>query len=355
MSNESDLKVPAQGPSEPEINPDGSEREARIPEGARKRHWVFTFFPEDQSRLSAASFYESAKDWLRYLVVGHEICPDTGRYHWQGHMFLFRETSRKGLATKVFKALKKHARLAVSVAWRKSVEYCKKGGDSEEFGDPPRQGARSDVDGMVRDVREGHLTPDDVALLDPEMYRQYHRSFEIAAIRYNLSRKRDWVPEVIFVTGPTGTGKTRFVWSEEEDHDDLFVYPYEQSGWCDLYTGQEAILFDDFRGQVSFTEMLRICDRYPYSLKRRGKPPFPLLAKRIYITSSLDIDNIYRDDRAKGESLLQLKRRITRLIRLDVADNPSDEICGQLLEDVTHPWKEEVNRKRQREEIDLTE
>lgn len=327
---------------------DKTERQPSNNEGGRHRHFCFTYFPDGTDNLSSRDFYNNNKTWIRYLITGHEICPETHKYHWQGHLTTFNAVTQSGVIKKLKEALKKHCHVSVSVAPDASVKYCSKEGVYEEWGTKPNQGARSDVNSVVQSILDGLLTPTQVAITNPELFRQYHRSFEIAHIERSAKQKRTWQPEVIFITGPTGTGKTRYVHEEESKNEDqLYIYPYDNNGWWDTYTGQEAILFDDFRGQIPFTDLLRICDRYPYSLKRRSKPPFPILAKRIYITASVPIDDLYRDERFKGESLNQLKRRITLLVKTDYPDEPDPEgiQCGKV-EFIKQPYKDEILNNR---------
>lgn len=89
--------------------------------------------------------------------------------------------------------------------------------------------------------------------------------------------------------GDPGTGKTRAVYDAEGT---TKVYNKIGGKFFDGYNPKthEAIVFDDYVGDrsnnVNFTELLKILDRYPFSVELKGCSTY-IRAKRIYITSNL--------------------------------------------------------------------
>lgn len=267
--------------------------------GQKARQWCVTFYEKPK-------FDET---WMKYLLIGEEICPTTGRIHWQGHVSSINPLTLANAKKKV-----SPWHVEASVAPMASIKYCKEDGKWEEFGIPPNQGARSDITELVKRIRDREITVDEVVMDDPEMFHKYGRTLQAASEIGNRQKRRCWAPEVYWIWGPTGTGKTRFAWEKEPN---LWAYPYENNQWWDTYQGQEAILFDDFRGQVQLNMMLRICDRYAMDVPQRGKAPYPLLAKRIYITSCKPPQECYSVETSSGDNVSQLLRRITKLIVMD--------------------------------------
>ena len=49
--------------------------------------------------------------------------------------------------------------------------------------------------------------------------------------------------------------------------------------WWDNYEGQETIVFNDFRGGLPFSDLLQLCDKYSYYVKRRNRDPYPVSSK----------------------------------------------------------------------------
>jgi len=109
--------------------------------------------------------------------------------------------------------------------------------------------------------------------------------------------------------GPTGVGKSHTVYDgfTPKTH---YVWKND-NGWQDGYAGQETVIINDFRGEgLPYNELLQLVDKWPYTLRRRGREPVPFLAKRVLITSSLHPRDVY-NRRAIEDNLLQLTRRFT--------------------------------------------
>ena len=240
--------------------------------------------------------------WMRYLVQGREVAPTTGKQHFQSHVYTCEKLSVKAVRAK----LAPH-HVEVSVAPLKSIEYCKKDGDFKEDGVPPQQGARTDLVDAVQKIRSGDLDYNEVVLHDPMLFHQYGRTLQAAFDRVLATKTRNFMPQCYWLYGPTGVGKTRAVHDAESS---IYWFPYENAGWWDSYEGQEAVIFDDFRGQLPLNVLLRICDRYDYRVPRRNRIPIPLLAKRIYFTSCKTPEQVYDKEGTNGDSVAQLLRRV---------------------------------------------
>lgn len=88
-----------------------------------------------------------------------------------------------------------------------------------------------------------------------------------------------------------------------------FVVNLDDNGFWDGYTGQETVIMNEFRGQITFSNLLRLADKWPETVKIKGAPPVPFLAKKIIITSALSPYEIYKNVLQHNDSIEQLERR----------------------------------------------
>lgn len=113
------------------------------------------------------------------------------------------------------------------------------------------------------------------------------------------------VRDIIVYWGSTGVGKSRRAWEEAGPN----AYPKDPMSkfWCG-YDGEEHVVIDEFRGDISISHVLRWGDRYPIRVEVKGSSRI-LLAKRIWITSNLSPEQWYPGiDSATYDAL---KRRMT--------------------------------------------
>ena len=76
----------------------------------------------------------------------------------------------------------------------------------------------------------------------------------------------------------------------------------------DGYKGQEIVIFNEFRGQIKFSELLDLCDKWPKTVKWRCRESVPFLAKTIIITSIKAPDEVYAR-LLQDEPMAQFERR----------------------------------------------
>lgn len=221
---------------------------------------------------------------FRYVVFGRE-CGSNGTKHLQGYV----ECGKPRRLASLKKDYQQPHWEPAKGSKEQNFVYCTKEGDWEERGASKTQGQRSDLDSIKEEIINGSSELE-IANAHFSRWVVYRRSFEAYRALIAPTRDRNEGVEVFYLWGHTGTGKTKSVWEQEEN---LFVFPGR--GWFDGYRGQEAALFDDFRGGedgIEFGYLLRLLDRYPMDVPIKGgfvdwRP------KRIYITSNLELDALY--------------------------------------------------------------
>lgn len=236
------------------------------------------------------------EDWdKKYLCVGEEICPTTGTPHLQGWITFYQ--------AKRLSSLKKlHKRIHWFIGESKDgMNYAMKD-QCYIIQDNRRQGERTDLTAaLVTLVNEG---PKECVIQHPATFIRYHNGLQKAALFLMPCRKER--PFVFWRYGPTGSGKTSYVY---DLHGYDWVFRPKSFQWWDGYEQQQAVLFDDFRGEIKFNDLLQLLDRYPYKVEIKGgmmefNSPF------IYITSSKRPEELYHNCNDKIDQLL---RRITEI------------------------------------------
>lgn len=293
------------------------------------RRWMFTIqigYEEDYESLEdldAAWHLDIENPDIRYAVYQREQAPKTGSLHIQGYMELTKSIG--------FRAVQKI--LDFGKPWvgrckgkqEQCIAYCTKEdtrhsdtywehGESHKGG----QGARNDLNWVKEIVEEAHNNPTGVdarVLVADEDFSTFVKHHKAIDTYFELTvRPRTFKPEVVWVYGPTGVGKSYMFWEK---------YPYPQgyplmipdkpgdTVWFEHYKGQKAMLLDDFGGEISFKKMLRLLDSYPLMTQVKGTSTH-IRSPVMYITSDkhpLEIEwGGYVGDKA------QLIRRITKII-----------------------------------------
>lgn len=216
------------------------------------------------------------------------------------------------------------------------VKYMEKEGDFVKEGTEPadrrdgvrgQQGRRTDLAVVAAAALEHGM--DYVVQNHPAAYVQYNQG--LTRLLQRQAPRRSSAPLVVVLWGGTGTGKS-FRAREElkawgHDEDDIYVWHPQQGTWFDGYEGQQAVILEEFRGQLPFGMLLSMLDKYCCRVQHKGSSG-QFTARRIYITSPVDIDQWYPElnERVEG-SLAQLKRRINRVHHLAIrhVEPESDE------------------------------
>lgn len=246
--------------------------------------WKFTLFDYVESDEKLIADWDKTRS-----AYGREICPTTGRRHLQGHITFKRAYRLTGL--KKIHA-KMHWEKAICHDWNyelKEKDYV--------IDDRRKQGSRSDILDAVETLKDKGI--DTMKIEHPVEYIKYHSGFE--KLNLSICKQRDTKPNVYWLHGPTGSGKTRWVWDNFDD-----VYTKDSSEWWDGYCQNDCILIDDYRGGLRLNYLLQVLDRYPMRVQIKGGYT-QLNSPNIVITSCKSPEDTYRNC---DENIDQLLRRI---------------------------------------------
>ncbi len=242
-------------------------------------------------------------DKVTYLIFGKEIGTN-GTPHLQGYVCF--DTRKRQATVKAVVSARAHLEVKRGSP-KQAADYCKKDGDYKEFGKlPGGAGSRSDLAELYNRIKDGE-SRDEIGATFPGQYIRYANTID-RLIRRERDSPRDWRSEkrVIVIHGPTGTGKSRFVWDRFGEQ----LYSHGGSSkWFDGYNGQSIALFDDYDGSVfKLRYLLNLLDRYPMKVEVKGdtvqwKPDI------IFITSNKAPEDWYPN--AFTEHVNAMKRRLT--------------------------------------------
>lgn len=254
---------------------------------------------------------------IRYLTHGSEVCPTTGTPHLQ-LFFIFKNDES---VTSLNKKFETWLDCKSVLRWHKAdknveecIKYCAKDGvEVSSYGDRPKgSGARTDLDAVVEIINSGGSLSDIVSSC-PQQFILY--SGGIQKLLMFSVKPRSFKTEVYWVYGPTGTGKSRWVFNQMDPESSYFKSAANK--WWDGYTGQKDVMIDDFRPskEMPFDMILRLLDRYPLTVEAKGAT-MHFVSQRIFITAPTTPRDLFATCEWIGaEQLNQLERRVEHLIQ----------------------------------------
>lgn len=221
----------------------------------RLRNFVFTI-----NNPTNEDFKALENPIFSYVIYGKETGKQ-GTYHLQGYAELSNQSRFQKIKQLLPRAHIERRRGTQSQA----IKYCKKDNDWTEFGEPRKQGNRSDLHTIHEMIQHGCR---DIEICEeyPASYFRYYRSFAHVRQLYSRQNNATFVPvEVAVFWGEAGSGKTKRAHDENPG-----LYTVTDPTWWNGYDGQECILFDDFYGDINYSYFLRLLDGYKFQLPIKG-------------------------------------------------------------------------------------
>lgn len=228
-----------------------------------------------------------------FFIAGKETCPTTGRKHYQG----FYESSKRKTAPAILQAFRaifpepRSIRLIVACGTaEQNIDYCSKE-DKEPYvhGEPLQgQGARSDIQSALQDIKNG---------MEPVAFFEKHSKLSIQyqkglnAYRNLVEPKRSEPTKLIFLWGPTGTGKTMHA----QELSPVTVSWVSNQYLNGFNAGDKVLLFDDFDyRKMDWQTFLTMTDRYAMNINVKGGS-LNFAPTTIIFTSNSDPKDWYPD------------------------------------------------------------
>ena len=258
----------------------------------RVRRWCFTnnnYTADDIDQLNNLKS-------IKFLIAGREV-GESGTPHLQGYVE-FKDSKTLSQARKNIKG-------HLSPAYGNKAEnitYCSKE-DKEPLirgNSKTSQGKRADL----KDIRQLIKTHTITQLIDKGLIKNIQQRKFAEALKADAIEERTDYPEVIWICGDTGVGKTLQVF---QDNPGKTIHKQTQSNkWWNGYEGQDVVILDDIRADFAkYHELLTLLDKYPHRVEIKGGY-MRFNTPRIYITSPYTPNEMYKGK----EDITQLLRRI---------------------------------------------
>lgn len=261
--------------------------------------WVFTINNYTDDEIELLKNLD-----VRGMKAGLEVAPTTGTPHIQGAV-CFHQKKRRGEACR---ALGGRASVEVMHGTWDHQEYCLKDGEViRDDGEGPAQGKRSDLALVAEGLRDGRGLKWVMAEY-PVTYVQWGRGLRDLVDGLLFGQQRQEVDcKCLWIHGASGVGKSHAVmrWAAGKD-----VFFNDGDGeWWDDYSGEKIVVLNEFGGELPYKTMLKLADKWPVKVRRRGRAPAPFLATTIIVTSNETIESAYPKQASEPMGVTALARR----------------------------------------------
>lgn len=248
----------------------------------KARNYCLTIFDENE-------LVNLQHESVKYSAYGDEICPSTGRKHYQA--FVIFSTSR------VFTYVKKLFPTAHIEVMRGRLmdneRYCSKEGSYHEYGDKPKSQEYCGKRGREYWEEQLQLAKKDPGLCDPQLQITHRNSLK--GIYYDAQKRVKHLPleklDNYWFYGPSGSGKSTTARSENPDH-----FVKQCNKWWDNYNGESVIIIDDMN--ITHDHMAHYldlwADKFPINIEIKGGS-LTARPKRIIVTSRYLPCEIFKD------------------------------------------------------------
>lgn len=244
---------------------------------ASSTRWMLTVWPNKLGHTWSPDLIVVPRFNILYMAWGFEYAPTTNEEHWHVYIRLNRKIRfdqlKRALDNTIhIEGARGSEKQCRDYCWSQGdydnkrdlrISFAEKGTFNENMG---IKGKRNDLTRIVKAIQDDGATIPEIASNYGESFIRYHNGIEAFArqVRPPPPVSRD--VQVLFLYGPTGTGKTHRVLSE---YPNAFVALPGKNVW-DEYKGEEVLLFDEWRdSDWPITMMNKYLDKWRMTLQCR--------------------------------------------------------------------------------------
>lgn len=300
--------------------------------GQRLRRFVFTVNNYTEHEWNwLTTVFPHRSNGPRWMVIGREV-GEEGTPHLQGACVLDKQNAF--VTIKMWDGFKRAHIEAMRGSPQDNKTYCcKQDKDAFECGIIPQPGKQKELQEACyaiengQSLREMAMDNHGIAIV------KFHKGLTVYRSLRSAPRDPSLPPDIYWLYGKTGTGKTRSIWEFATAYGGPEFIWFSSGGlqWFDGYDGQPLAVFDDFRPKgVKFDFILRLTDIYPMQVPFKGG--FVNWCPRvIFFTTPKCIEDTFEQRNVhRPEDVSQLSRRVTASYHI-----PDDlESFSELIRDV---------------------
>jgi hypothetical protein len=239
----------------------------------RNRIWCFTVNNYSKEDLQLLEQVE-----CKYIVYGKEVGA-SGTPHLQGTVAW--KNAKTFEATRSL--LVKNCHIEATKDFEASIAYCKKDGEWQERGEPPKSQKEKGTGEKDRWALALQQAQEKGECDDAQISFQHARTIDYIHCRALMKKERvDTEEQHLWYYGESGTGKSR---KARTDFPDAYLKMCNK--WWDGYADQDTVLIEDFDNSHSvLCHHLKIWgDRYPFLAERKGAA-VKIRPKKLIVTSN---------------------------------------------------------------------
>lgn len=241
----------------------------------RSINYAFTHFETELQKMKDIDEIE-----CEYIIIGDEVCPETGREHKQGFVHFRNALSLSGAQQRLCN-YKMHIE-GCKGSIKQNVEYCKKEGKFIERGLwQDYQGKRTDLDRVRDQVNEGAKMADIISTATG------YQSLRMGELMLKYTEvEREWgFTDAWWFWGPDSED---YAWEKAHalcSGEAFRVYTPVTAKWWDGYDAHDTVIITD-EEIIRTSKIKKLTGAYPFRVETKGGSR-EALYKRIIFASEL--------------------------------------------------------------------
>lgn len=260
----------------------------------KARNWCFTAYESDE--VQALINWDKKK----YLIVGEETCPTTGRKHYQGYMELKTPYGMKSIKNYITRECYHTSNTHFEPRRGSQLEailYCKKDGAYTEYGEKHEEKVQFSAD--MTDAEIATTWPHRCkALMDAKRVIEAEKSFSSFWGTLGTPR-REPLKYCLYICGKSGAGKTRAAWTLAkneygDDYTKVSQFQFEHGFLNAVNPLAECLICNEFRdGNVRVADFLELTDPYYPMIANIKGGKVHIMPKWVVICSIKRLGELY--------------------------------------------------------------